>query len=219
VSIGNCHEVDGVRYMLFMGWQTPDGSHWRGDIGRLVVEPDLTLELESETPFMSSDTIDPISLSYPWVQGNEASGYSMWYGSTATWDAGNGEMLHVINYASSTDGHNWNREGVAVPFELGRAQAFSRPTVAGNVEAGYEMWFSYRSGGGEKYRIGYAFSAEGRNWTLSLAAAGIDVSTEGWDSEMIEYPFVFDHKDQRYMLYNGNSYGKTGFGLAVLEQY
>ncbi len=35
---------------------------------------------------------------------------------------------------------------------------------------------------------------------------------------MIEYPFVFDHKCNRYMLYNGNSYGKTGFGLAVLEK-
>ena len=34
---------------------------------------------------------------------------------------------------------------------------------------------------------------------------------------MIEYPFVFDHDGSRYMLYNGNGYGKTGFGLAVLE--
>ena len=34
---------------------------------------------------------------------------------------------------------------------------------------------------------------------------------------MIEYPFVFDHKGQRYMLYNGNGNGQTGFGLAVLE--
>ncbi len=34
---------------------------------------------------------------------------------------------------------------------------------------------------------------------------------------MICYPFIFDHKGKRYMLYNGNDYGKTGFGLAVLE--
>ena len=47
--------------------------------------------------------------------------------------------------------------------------------------------------------------------------SGIDVSDDGWDSEMICYPFVFDHKGERYMLYNGNDYGKTGFGLAILE--
>jgi hypothetical protein len=29
---------------------------------------------------------------------------------------------------------------------------------------------------------------------------------------------VFDHKGERYMLYNGNGYGQTGFGLAVLAQ-
>lgn len=79
------------------------------------------------------------------------------------------------------------------------------------------MWFSYRSGTGETYRIGYAISSDGKQWKLALNETGIDVSASGWDSEMIEYPFVFDHEGRRYMLYNGNGYGKTGFGLAVLE--
>jgi hypothetical protein len=217
VSIGNCYEVDGKKFMLFMGWQSPKDSHWRGDIGRLIVKPDLTLELDNDTPFMATDVVDPISLSYPWVCEKEAEGFVMWYGSTATWDAGNGEMHHVINFATSADGHNWNREGLAIPYEFGIAQAFSRPTVARDAQGGYEMWFSYRSGTGEKYRIGYAVSNDGIAWQLALNETGIDVSADGWDSEMIEYPFVFDHKDQRYMLYNGNGYGKTGFGLAVLE--
>ena len=46
--------------------------------------------------------------------------------------------------------------------------------------------------------------------------AGIDVSPEGWDSEMICYPYIFEHRGLLYMLYNGNGYGKTGFGLAVM---
>lgn len=217
VSIGNCYVVNGVHYMLFMGWQSPKYGHWRGDIGRLIVQPDLTLELDADYPFMESDVVDPISLSYPWVLENPACGYQMWYGSTVAWDAGNGEMLHVINYATSQDGHSWNREGLAVPYELGKAQAFSRPTVAYNNNGGLEMWFSYRSGSGEKYRIGHAVRSNDRSWVLSLETAGIDVSPSGWDSEMIEYPFVFDHKGQRYMLYNGNGYGQTGFGLALLE--
>lgn len=217
VSIGNCYEVDGKRYILFMGWQTPQGGHWRGDVGRLVVKPDLTLELDSDIPFMASDEVDSISLSYPWVLENRGGDFSMWYGSTTTWDAGNGEMLHVINFASSADGHHWTRAGLAVPYELGIAQAFSRPTVARDAQGGYEMWFSYRSGTGEKYRIGRAVSKNGKAWKLALNEVGIEVSADGWDSEMIEYPFVFDHKDQRYMLYNGNGYGKTGFGLSVLS--
>lgn len=216
VSIGNCYAVNGVNYMLFMGWQNPDGGHWRGDIGRLIVQRDLSLVLDSADPFLGTDAVDPVSLSYPWVSENPEGCWQMWYGSTETWNAGNGEMLHVINYATSEDGHSWSRKGLAVPYELGKAQAFSKPTVVCDESGGYEMWFSYRSGSGEKYRIGYAASQDGRNWVLALDAVGIDVSPNGWDSEMIEYPFVFDHAGHRYMLYNGNDYGKTGFGLAVL---
>lgn len=216
VSIGNCYEVDGLRYMLFMAWQTPLAAHWRGDIGRLLVRPDLTLELVSPEPFMGVDDIDAVSLSYPWVSRSHDGGFMMWYGSTRTWDAGNGEMLHVIHHATSKDGHCWQRHGLAVPYRIGLAQAFSRPTVARNRDGSFTMWFSYRGGAGQKYRIGRAVSSNGHDWQLALDETDIDVSTSGWDSEMIEYPFVFDHGGARYMLYNGNMFGKTGFGLAVL---
>jgi len=216
VSIGSCYEANGRRYMLFMGWQSPKAAHWRGDIGRLVMNSDLTLKLDSDRPFMGVDATDPISLSYPWVMKNNNVGYDMWYGSTVAWDAGNGEMLHVINFASSVDGESWQRKGLSVPYQIGSAQAFSRPTVVRDLSGGYEMWFSYRSGRGEKYRIGYAESKDGLAWELRLADAGISISPDGWDSEMIEYPFVLDHRDERYMFYNGNGHGKTGFGLAIL---
>ena len=90
VSIGNCYEVNGMQYMLFMGWQTPKEGHWRGDIGRLIVKSDLTLELASEMPFMGPDATDPISLSYPSVVKNAMGGYSVWYGSTGSCDAVDG---------------------------------------------------------------------------------------------------------------------------------
>jgi hypothetical protein len=44
----------------------------------------------------------------------------------------------------------------------------------------------------------------------------LEPSKKGWDAEMVEYPYVFDHQGTRYMLYNGNGYGKSGIGLAVL---
>lgn len=45
---------------------------------------------------------------------------------------------------------------------------------------------------------------------------GIIISRKGWDSEMTEYSLVSEYKGIRYMLYNENGYGKTGFGIAVL---
>lgn len=215
VSIGNCYRVGETIYMLFMGWQAPSAGHWRGDIGRLKLESSGALSLDSHDPYFGISAADPISLSYPWVAGSDVVGYRMWYGSTVSWDAGNGEMLHVIHHAHSCDGHLWERQGLAVPFELGRIQAFSRPTVAVAPDGSFEMWFSYRGAPGLSYRIGYAVSVDGLAWRLALDLAGIDVSESGWDSMMIEYPYVFRHRDAQYMLYNGNDYGKTGFGIAV----
>jgi hypothetical protein len=201
--------------ILFMGWQNPPGSHWRGDIGRLRLGRDRRLTLDADTPFIGATTHDPISLSYPAVIESDG-GYLMWYGSTIKWDAGNGEMLHVIRGARSTDGESWVRAPeLDLPFEVGIAQAFSRPAVVRNVDGSLDMWFSYRSGTGTPYRIGRACSADGTGWELRLAESGIDVSESGWDSEMIEYPHVFHSGGERFLLYNGNGYGKTGIGLAV----
>jgi hypothetical protein len=214
VSVGCCYETAGARYIIFMGWHIPDGGHWRGEIGRLRLDADLSLHLDPERPILAVDAHDPVSLSYPWVS-RVGGHYRMWYGSTSTWDAGNGEMLHVVRQAHSADGQDWKREDNDLPHEIGVAQAFSRPTVICSHDGSCRMWFSYRSGSGETYCIGHARSPDGVNWTLDLDAAGIGVSASGWDSEMIEYPFVFAHGGQRYMLYNGNGYGLTGIGLAV----
>lgn len=217
VSIGNCYTVGDKTYMLFMGWQNPKDAHWRGDIGRLVVHEDLTLSLEREAAFISGDEFNSISLSYPWVQSNDSGGYEMWYGTTEAWDAGNGEMLHVIRHAGSADGHNWERTNKAVPYQLGAAQAFSRPTILRHKDGSQDMWFSYRAGDGTSYRIGHSRLSEG-GWSMPPGDPGIDVSAEGWDNVMIEYPYVFEHRGTCYMLYNGNEYGKTGIGLAELKK-
>lgn len=215
VSIGNCYEADGRRYILFMGWRVPECGHWRGEIGRLVLGEDLTLRLDPDGPFIPLSPQNPVSLSYPWVMEGSRGGYHMWYGSTETWDAGNGEMLHVIKHAHSSDGQEWHTDEWTVPSARGVAQAFSRPTVVAEADGGYRMWFSYRDGTGRTYRIGEAASRDAREWELLLDPPGIDVSDDGWDSEMIEYPFVFRHRCALYMLYNGNGYGRTGIGLAV----
>jgi hypothetical protein len=34
---------------------------------------------------------------------------------------------------------------------------------------------------------------------------------------MVEYPWVIDAEDRKFLLYNGNAYGATGIGLAVWE--
>ncbi|MFN4219966.1 MAG: hypothetical protein ACK4GJ_03470 [bacterium] len=218
VSIGNIYTIQDKYYIQFMGWKIEEGKHWYGQIGRLRLNHKLdNLKLDPNNVYMALDREDPISLSYSWVMQDDGI-YKMWYGSTISWVSENGEMVHVIKYATSKDGIVWQKHGIAIPYELGVAQAFSKPTVYVDNFKVYHMFFSYRGSPLKKYRIGYARSRDGIKWELELDESGIDVEKEGWDSEMICYPFVFEHKGDVYMLYNGNEYGKTGFGLAILEQ-
>ncbi len=34
---------------------------------------------------------------------------------------------------------------------------------------------------------------------------------------MIAYPNIYEYEGRKYLIYNGNGFGKTGFGYAVLE--
>jgi len=215
VSIGTHYRDEQDQFMLFMGWQVPSDQHWSGNIGRLRFEPGTnSFKLFPDKPILLRDAVDPVSLSYPWVIF-ENGVYKMWYGSTISWETENGEMLHVINYATSNDGEDWEKHGLSIPYELGLAQAFSRPTVIVN-QNGYHMWYSTRGGGGSKYRIGYSSSLDGLVWSKTDFST-IDKSLSGWDEEMMCYPYVFQHEDSSYMLYNGNGYGASGIGMAVLN--
>lgn len=58
VSIGCCYSANDLQYMLFMGWQAASsGGHWCGNIGRLIVDPNITLRLDGDSPFLGFDTI------------------------------------------------------------------------------------------------------------------------------------------------------------------
>ena len=59
---------------------------------------------------------------------------------------------------------------------------------------------------------------DGINWERMDEKMNLSISESGWDSEMICYAYLFEHDSKLYMLYNGNGYGKTGIGLAVLEE-
>jgi hypothetical protein len=84
------------------------------------------------------------------------------------------------------------------------------------------MFYSYRSAIGYRtdpqrsYRLGYAESTDGRNWMRKDIEVGIARSETGWDSEMIEYSYVCKHQGRQYLFYNGNGFGKSGFGYAIL---
>lgn len=172
-----------------------------------------TFRKVSAAPLLERNSVDPFLTGQLCVL-KEGNRWRMWYVSGQRWDdtpAGPRHYYH-IKYAESDDGRRWRRDGrVCIDFEEGH-YAIGRPCVLRDGD-GYRMWYCYR---GSSYRIGYAESDDGLTWRRLDGQVGIDISPSGWDSGMVAYPFVFRHKETMFMLYNGNDYGKTGFGLARL---
>lgn len=215
VSLSCITTISGSKLLYYLGWNLGVTVPWRNSIG-LAIYNKATQKFErySRAPLMDRHDVDPYSISYPFVLEDNGI-YRMWYGSNLAWGPEQTDMAHIIKYAESDDGIHWHREGrIALDFKDSTEYAMSRPFVI-KENGRYRMWYSFR---GKAYRIGYAESLDGLTWERKDNQVGIDVSESGWDSEMIEYPFVFDHDGKRYMLYNGNGYGKTGMGLAVLDE-
>ncbi len=202
------------KYLYYIGWNKRSTVRM-GLITGLAISGDggKTFQRVSRAPILERTDLEPFSiLTGPFVL-TENGKWRMWYVSGVEWL--NLDLpRYNIKYAESGDGIQWDRKGtVCIDFKDRNENALARPCVIkdGNM---YKMWFGYKE---NVYRIGYAESCDGINWSRKDHLAGIDVSMSGWDSEMIEYAYVFAYHGKNFMLYNGNNYGYGGIGLAVLE--
>lgn len=132
------------------------------------------------------------------------------------------ERVYKIGHAVSDDGiYKWTRLGSIIPDKIDENECQALPTVI-ELEDRYHMYFCYRSmvgfrdGSGQGYRLGYAYSDDLKQWVRDDASTGIELSERGWDSQMMCYPNIFRANGAVYLLYNGNNFGKNGFGLAKL---
>jgi hypothetical protein len=207
---------DGRKFLYYSGWTVGVTVPFYFFVGLAISEDGGgTYQRASPAPILERNEIDPYLTASPFVLVEDGV-WRMWYVSGTGWEMRGKQPRHYyhIKYAESADGIHWRREGlVCIDYESRDEYAIARPCVV-KEEGIYKMWYSHR---GDRYRIGYAESADGLRWQRKDDESGIEVSESGWDSEMLAYPFVFDVKGRRYMLYNGNGYGHTGIGLALLD--
>jgi hypothetical protein len=204
-------------FMYYVGWNP--GARpplFYAAIGLAVSENGGgTFRRLGAAPIMARSEHDPCLVTSPCVI-REDGRWRMWYVSGFRWEerAGALESYYHVKYAESLDGVAWQREGrVAIDLLEGERNV-ARPCVVPGGD-GYRMWYSFNRG--EGYRIGCAESADGLSWERRDRDAGIAPSPEGWDSEALAYPWVFAAGSREVMLYNGNGYGRDGFGAALRE--
>lgn len=215
VSIVN-HQ--GVKYLYYAGWSEKKQVPYHNAIGLAISTDDgKTFTKYSSGPLLDSKPFEPFFTGTACVRiENEI--WRMWYQSCTQWKIINGkpQPFYHIKYAESDNGIDWHRKGtIAIDYKEPSEAGICSATVIQQDQI-YKMWFSYRNAT-RSYRIGYAESKDGISWQRNDQLAGIELSPGGWDAEMLAYPNVVLINNKKFMFYNGNGFGQSGFGYAIQE--
>lgn len=178
-------------------------------------------------PVLAKSVHEPHMIADAFVRHYEGA-FHMWYIFGTEWaDYGGSEpeRTYKIAHAVSQDGKEWVRGSRPIINDVIGNECQALPSVC-EWDGLYHMVFCYRDTVGfrqersKTYRLGYATSRDLKNWVRDDQALGIDRAPEysgDWDSFMMCYPNIFRRGDDIYLLYNGNDFGRGGFGLAKLE--
>jgi predicted GH43/DUF377 family glycosyl hydrolase len=218
---------NGRKFLYYIGWNRSVTVPYRNSVG-LAVSDDggLSFERVCEGPVVDRTQTEPYFCASPFALYDEESlRWKLWYASSTGWVVvhGHPEPRYQIKYAESTDGVHWVRNNTICLDYTFEGEANARPCVI-KEDGRYRMWYcfrgsdNYRTSREQAYRLGYAESRDGISWERRDAEVGIKRSDDGWDSIMMEYPYVYEHQGRKHMLYNGNGFGETGIGWAILDE-
>ncbi len=155
--------------------------------------------------------------------------FHMWYIFGTSWkkygENSSPDRTYKIGHAISSDGIEWTKEEARqiIPDRLGVDESQALPTVI-DIDGRHHMFFCYRQSFDFRknkdrgYRVGHAYSDDLANWARDDETLALDGSPGEWDADMQCYPHVFECDGNVYLLYNGNEFGRYGFGIAVLER-
>lgn len=219
-------EQDGTIRLYYSGWcRLASSAPYHNTTGLAVSEDGgLSFRRACPGPVLDRSPSEPFSATSPWVL-RDGEMWHAFYSSGLGWIEVEGKPEHVydIRHATSADGLLWRRGGPPAIGQRFAEEALTRPTILQEADGIWSMWFCHRGsrdfrGDGDAYRIGFARSLDLSTWMRDDAAAGIDVTAGGFDSQMIAYPCVVEADGRRLMFYNGDGFGQAGFGLAELER-
>lgn len=133
-------------------------------------------------------------------------------------DNGHGGGENVVGIAFSSDGIEWDKQGVITTLDIGTPAIY--PISLLSYQGRYHMWYSIDMLTMENppEDIFYAYSTNGYSWTL--AGNDLDVGALGeWDDGHVQYANVIEENGMLKMWYSGFSTinGYNGVGYATVS--
>ena len=200
--------------LYYVGWNPRSTVRFSFYSGLAISRDNgFTFKRYSRAPIIERTNLEPYVNASPMVMKIKKK-YFMYYVSGEGWI--NPDLpRYNIKIATSTNGKEWKRlNKTAIDFKNKKENALARPCVV-KFGSKYYMWFSKK---GKNYRTGFAYSKDGINWKRNDSLVNLNIGKTSFDNKMICYPYVFSFKKNIYCIYNGNNYGYSGIGMAILKK-
>jgi hypothetical protein len=215
---------NGKKYLYYIGWNPQVTVSYRLSIGLAISDNGVDFKKYSNGPILDRDINEPFFNTAPYVIIDDGI-WKMWYVSCTGWKNINEwpEPFYLIRYAESKNGIDWVRKNIECIGYDEFTHAIGKPCVF-KKEHLYHMIYSYRNSlnyrndYNKSYRLGYATSIDGIKWDKKDDQINLKEPAQEWESIMQEYSTTYELKGKRYLIYNGNDFGKTGFGYATLSE-
>lgn len=223
VNVCSVIKKDNEIWMYYIGVNTSTTVHMRNSIGIAVSKDNgVTFNRLYKGPILDRSKTEPYYIGACDVIKDNGQ-WVCYYTCGKHWTTIN--KKHEINYqiqrATSNNGVDWIRNNEIVIPPENEYEVCARPSVW-KENGVYHMLYSkrsmaeFRENPRMNYRAGYATSLDGINWKRCDERLNFNPSGSGWDSDAIAYPYFFSCEGKKYIFYNGNGFGKTGFGIAEL---
>jgi hypothetical protein len=213
-------------YAYTTGWTRRVSVATDSGIGLAISEDGgETFVRRGQGPVLSASLHEPFLVSDGFVFQHDGL-FHMWYIYGQRWiraslDAAP-DRVYKIAHATSEDGIAWTKSNRTVLVDqLDADECQALPTVAFH-DGRFHMMFCYRHATDFRrnpsrgYKLGHATSVDLVHWERDPSPAVEAGAAGDWDEDMQCYPNLFHVDGRLCLLYNGNEFGRHGFGVARL---
>ncbi len=183
-----------------------DGSTWTKDTNNPVLDVGITGSWDETEVFPGARSVI--------FDGNI---FHMWYGGTSS------SYIYAIGHATSQDGSIWVKDTTNPVMTSGKPGSWDQSgIIPGTIifdGSTFQIWYSGHSGD-FRWRVGYATSSDGVNWSknenlvLDYGSSGSWDFLNAWNGSVL-----FDNQENLYkMWYTGGDFyaQRTGYATAIV---
>ena len=212
---------NGLLHLYYVGWQRfHDYERPYTLFSGLAISKDNgeSFQRHNDQPILMPFEGETCFRTAPLVHLHENTWTMLYIGGDKFIDSKNGRKLplYELRQINSDDGISWTSESSLIrkPNYSEGEIGFGRPFIW--QEGGQTVMYLSRRLESGYYLIKGIKNPKGQ-WNFNNEEV-IPRSKQGWDSEMICFSSIFCADNKEYLLYNGNNFGRDGFGMAIRDK-